>query len=116
MGNNRRDHVVYNLVQGDGELRHMRHEKGVLGGVAAFSVVYDSVQWMDKNGSSDLVLFQNALAEFETMDKKTTKSNPPTPEKPPMTLISSFSTIAESTDDHEICDGYLIEKATTTTS
>ncbi|GKE51723.1 hypothetical protein Tco_1486879 [Tanacetum coccineum] len=32
--------------------------------VAAFSVVYDSVQRMDENGSSDLVLFQNALAEF----------------------------------------------------
>ncbi|GJR23344.1 hypothetical protein Tco_0971871 [Tanacetum coccineum] len=29
-------------------------------------VVYDSVQWMDENGSSDVVLFQNALAEFET--------------------------------------------------
>ncbi|GJV78645.1 hypothetical protein Tco_1514515 [Tanacetum coccineum] len=34
--------------------------------VAAFSVVYDSVQRMDKNGSSDLVLFQNASAEFQT--------------------------------------------------
>ncbi|GJV26851.1 RNA-directed DNA polymerase, eukaryota [Tanacetum coccineum] len=34
--------------------------------VAVFSVVYDSVQRMDKNGSSDLVLFQNALAEFQT--------------------------------------------------
>ncbi|GJZ86584.1 hypothetical protein Tco_0658194 [Tanacetum coccineum] len=34
--------------------------------VAAFSVVYDSVQRMDENGSSDLVLFQNALAEFQT--------------------------------------------------
>nr|GEU39462.1 hypothetical protein [Tanacetum cinerariifolium] len=33
--------------------------------VAAFSVVYDSVQRMDENGSSDLVLFQNALAEFQ---------------------------------------------------
>ncbi|GJY64951.1 hypothetical protein Tco_0466411 [Tanacetum coccineum] len=34
--------------------------------IAAFSVVYDSVQRMDENGSSNLVLFQNALAEFET--------------------------------------------------
>ncbi|GKA44068.1 hypothetical protein Tco_0736792 [Tanacetum coccineum] len=33
--------------------------------VVAFSVVYDSVQQMDENGSSDLVLFQNELAEFE---------------------------------------------------
>ncbi|GJZ61838.1 hypothetical protein Tco_0617975 [Tanacetum coccineum] len=35
--------------------------------VAAFSVAYDGVQRMDENGSSDLVLFQNALAEFQTM-------------------------------------------------
>ncbi|GKD18849.1 hypothetical protein Tco_1208007 [Tanacetum coccineum] len=34
--------------------------------VAAFSVVYDSVQQMDENGSSDLVLFQNASAEYQT--------------------------------------------------
>ncbi|GKB65687.1 hypothetical protein Tco_0921873 [Tanacetum coccineum] len=34
--------------------------------VAAFSVVYDGVQRMDENGSSDLVLFQNALAEYQT--------------------------------------------------
>ncbi|GJS49248.1 hypothetical protein Tco_0599369 [Tanacetum coccineum] len=33
--------------------------------VACFSVVYDSVRRMDKNGSSDLVLFQNALANFK---------------------------------------------------
>ncbi|GKE13168.1 hypothetical protein Tco_1416719 [Tanacetum coccineum] len=44
------------------------------------------------------------------MNKKTTQSNPPTPEKPPMPSISSFPTIEESTDEHEICDGYLIEK------
>ncbi|GJW20746.1 hypothetical protein Tco_0031368 [Tanacetum coccineum] len=70
------------------------------------------------------------------MDKKTTQSNPPTPEKPPMPPISSFSTsgsssqqhthqlmspiflfptIEESTDEHEIgdeylTDGYLTEK------
>ncbi|GJZ39034.1 hypothetical protein Tco_0585597 [Tanacetum coccineum] len=35
--------------------------------VAAFSVVYDGVQRMDENGYSDLVLFQNALAEFQTV-------------------------------------------------
>ncbi|GJS89122.1 hypothetical protein Tco_0771758 [Tanacetum coccineum] len=34
--------------------------------VAAFSVVYDSVQRMDENRSSDLVLFENTLAEFQT--------------------------------------------------
>ncbi|GKG24499.1 hypothetical protein Tco_0395127, partial [Tanacetum coccineum] len=49
------------------------------------------------------------------MDKKTTQSNPPTPEKPPMPPISSFPTIKESTDEHEIgdeylTDGYLTEK------
>ncbi|GKA98428.1 hypothetical protein Tco_0826365 [Tanacetum coccineum] len=44
------------------------------------------------------------------MDKKTTQSNPPTPEKPPMPPISSFPTIEESADEHEICDGYLTEK------
>nr|GEU94067.1 hypothetical protein [Tanacetum cinerariifolium] len=35
--------------------------------VAVFSVVYDGVQRMDENGSSDLVRFQNALAEFQTV-------------------------------------------------
>ncbi|GJR86756.1 hypothetical protein Tco_0210767 [Tanacetum coccineum] len=44
------------------------------------------------------------------MDKKTTQSNPPTPEKPPMPLISSFPTIEESADEHEICDGYFTKK------
>ncbi|GKC16986.1 hypothetical protein Tco_1013768 [Tanacetum coccineum] len=69
------------------------------------------------------------------MDKKTTQSNPPTPEKPPpplslfstggsssqqhthqpMSLISSFPTVKESADEHEIgdeylTDGYLTEK------
>ncbi|GKA92022.1 hypothetical protein Tco_0813947 [Tanacetum coccineum] len=34
--------------------------------VVAFSVVYDSVQHMDEIGSSDLILFQNALTEFQT--------------------------------------------------
>ncbi|GJR38792.1 hypothetical protein Tco_1214476 [Tanacetum coccineum] len=98
---------------------------------------------MDENGPSDLVLFQNALAEFETgyghlftmeacwrilknyeawtevempsfnqrpIDKKTTQSNPPTPEKSLMPPISSFPTIEESADEHETCDEYLIEK------
>ncbi|GJW54703.1 hypothetical protein Tco_0098788 [Tanacetum coccineum] len=44
------------------------------------------------------------------MDKKLTQSNPPTPEKPPMPPISSFPTIEESDDEHEICHGYLTEK------
>ncbi|GJU31473.1 hypothetical protein Tco_1175062 [Tanacetum coccineum] len=44
------------------------------------------------------------------MDKKPTQSNSPTPEKPPMPLISSFLTIEESNDEHEICHGYLTEK------
>nr|GEU39557.1 hypothetical protein [Tanacetum cinerariifolium] len=34
--------------------------------IAAFSVVYCSVQRMDESGSSNLALFQKALAEFET--------------------------------------------------
>nr|GEY69644.1 hypothetical protein [Tanacetum cinerariifolium] len=44
------------------------------------------------------------------MDKKPTQSNPPTPEKPPMSLISSFPTIEESDDEHEIRHGYFTEK------
>ncbi|GJZ60176.1 hypothetical protein Tco_0615992 [Tanacetum coccineum] len=70
------------------------------------------------------------------MDKKTTQSNPPTPEKPPMppissfltggssslqhthqpmSLISSYPMVKESTNKHEIgdeylTDGYLSEK------
>nr|GEY98813.1 hypothetical protein [Tanacetum cinerariifolium] len=64
------------------------------------------------------------------MDKKTTQSNPPTLEKPPMlpislfstggsssqqhthqsmSPISSFSTIKESTDEHKIGDEYLMD-------
>ncbi|GJR43666.1 hypothetical protein Tco_1311769 [Tanacetum coccineum] len=64
------------------------------------------------------------------MDKRTTQTNPATPEKPPMppislfftggsssqqhthqpmSLISSFPTIKESTDEHEICDEYLTD-------
>nr|GEV67365.1 hypothetical protein [Tanacetum cinerariifolium] len=38
------------------------------------------------------------------------KSNPRKPEKPPMPLISSFTMIEKSADEHEICDGYLTEK------
>nr|GEW50002.1 hypothetical protein [Tanacetum cinerariifolium] len=62
------------------------------------------------------------------MDKKSTQSNPPTPEKTPtppissldtggsssqqhthqpMSSISSFSTIEKLADEHEICDEYL---------
>ncbi|GJT19011.1 hypothetical protein Tco_0877717 [Tanacetum coccineum] len=64
------------------------------------------------------------------MDKKTTQNNPPTPKKPPMppifsfsiggsssqqhthqpmSPISSFPTIDELTDEHEICDEYFTE-------
>ncbi|GJX66473.1 hypothetical protein Tco_0300816 [Tanacetum coccineum] len=84
----------------------------ILPKVVAFSVVYDGVQRMDENMSSDLVLFQNALAEYQTrtVDKKPTQSNSPTTEKPPMPLISSFPTIEESNDEHEICHEYLTEK------
>nr|GFB18291.1 hypothetical protein [Tanacetum cinerariifolium] len=100
--------------------------------VAVFSIVYDNVQRIDENGSSYLVLFQNALTEFKTghghpftMEacwrilknhaawteiEKPTQSNPPTPEKPPMPPTSSFLTIEESDDEHEICHGYLSEK------
>ncbi|GJV08266.1 hypothetical protein Tco_1345922 [Tanacetum coccineum] len=38
--------------------------------IVAFSVVYDGVQRMDDSGSSNLVLFQNALAEFENSDER----------------------------------------------
>ncbi|GJX21315.1 hypothetical protein Tco_0928084 [Tanacetum coccineum] len=43
------------------------------------------------------------------MDQKLT-SNPTTPEKTPVSPISSFSTVEESVDDHEICDKFLNEK------
>nr|GEV98844.1 hypothetical protein [Tanacetum cinerariifolium] len=66
MDNNGGDQVVYSLVQDDRELRHRRHEKRVFVEVVVFSVVYDSVQWIDENRSSDLALIPNALAEFET--------------------------------------------------
>ncbi|GJY18184.1 hypothetical protein Tco_0389675 [Tanacetum coccineum] len=41
-------------------------KNSILSKVAAFSVVYDGVQRMDENGSSDLVLFQNTLSEYQT--------------------------------------------------
>ncbi|GJU68360.1 hypothetical protein Tco_1254619 [Tanacetum coccineum] len=41
-------------------------KNSILPKVVAFSVVYDGVQRMDENGSSDLVLFQNTLAEYQT--------------------------------------------------
>ncbi|GJT55843.1 hypothetical protein Tco_0990897 [Tanacetum coccineum] len=43
------------------------------------------------------------------MDKKTNQSNPPTPEKPWMPTISSYPTIEESAEEHDICDEYLTE-------
>ncbi|GKE81317.1 hypothetical protein Tco_1551317 [Tanacetum coccineum] len=43
------------------------------------------------------------------MDKKLTQSNPPTPEKPPMSTISSIPTIEEKPDEHEI-GPYLTEE------
>ncbi|GJX78368.1 hypothetical protein Tco_0325179 [Tanacetum coccineum] len=41
-------------------------KNSILSKVDAFSIVYDGVQRMDENRSSDLVLFQNALAEYQT--------------------------------------------------
>ncbi|GJV34976.1 hypothetical protein Tco_1407453 [Tanacetum coccineum] len=43
------------------------------------------------------------------MDKKPTQSNPPTPEKPPISPISSIPTIEKKADEHEICP-YFTEK------
>ncbi|GKA19306.1 GPCR kinase [Tanacetum coccineum] len=48
-------------------------------------------------------------------DNKTNQSNPLTPEKPPMPLISSYLTIEESAEDYDtgdeyLTEGYLIEK------
>ncbi|GKB56586.1 hypothetical protein Tco_0912772 [Tanacetum coccineum] len=78
---------------------------------------------MDKYGTRDTMK--------RAMDKKTTQSNPPTPDKPPMPVISSFytggsssqhhthqpmspissfPTIEESADEHEIGDEYLTKK------
>ncbi|GJV88429.1 hypothetical protein Tco_1532367 [Tanacetum coccineum] len=74
--------------------------------IVAFSVVYESVQRMDKNGSCDLVLFQNALAEFETGYPK---QSPNTPETTNASYFP-FPTIEKSTNEHEICDGYLTKK------
>ncbi|GJY52624.1 hypothetical protein Tco_0443471 [Tanacetum coccineum] len=34
--------------------------------IAKFTAVYERVKERDENGSSDLVVFQNALAEYET--------------------------------------------------
>ncbi|GKB23271.1 hypothetical protein Tco_0862672 [Tanacetum coccineum] len=87
--------------------------------VAAFSVVYDSVQRMDESGSSNLVLFQNALAEFEneyghpfTMEAcwRILKNHPAWTE----IEMPSFNQ-RQSADEHEIgdeylTDGYLTEK------
>nr|GEY33917.1 hypothetical protein [Tanacetum cinerariifolium] len=94
---------------------------------------------MDENGSSDLVLFQNALAEFEsgyehpfTMEtcrrilknheawtevempsfNQRQNDQKQSPNIREATHDSHFfiSTIEKSADDHEICDEYLTEK------
>ncbi|GJR86837.1 hypothetical protein Tco_0210848 [Tanacetum coccineum] len=43
------------------------------------------------------------------MDNKTNQSNPPTPKKPPMPLISSYPTVEESAEEYDTGDEYLIE-------
>ncbi|GKE81232.1 hypothetical protein Tco_1551232 [Tanacetum coccineum] len=67
--------------------------------VAYFSVVYDSVRQMDENGSSDFVLFQNALAEFQTGYEQ------------PFTMEACWRILKniQHADEHEICP-YLTEK------
>ncbi|GJX24746.1 hypothetical protein Tco_0231042 [Tanacetum coccineum] len=44
----------------------LKWKKSLRPKIAAFIVVYERVKQMDENGSSDLVVFQNALAEYET--------------------------------------------------
>nr|GEV68358.1 hypothetical protein [Tanacetum cinerariifolium] len=43
------------------------------------------------------------------MDNNTNQSNPPTPEKPQMPLISSYPIVEESAEEHDIDDEYLTE-------
>ncbi|GJT45839.1 hypothetical protein Tco_0954554 [Tanacetum coccineum] len=57
MDNSGRDHVVYSVVQGDGELRHRRHEKRVLVG-AEFETEYGHPFTMEQ-----LLLDEEALRE-----------------------------------------------------
>ncbi|GKC47612.1 hypothetical protein Tco_1065334 [Tanacetum coccineum] len=56
---------------------------------------------------------QNAILDYlysTAMDYKTNQSNPPTPEKPPMSPISSYPTIEESAEEHEyLTEGGLTE-------
>ncbi|GJT96670.1 hypothetical protein Tco_1092188 [Tanacetum coccineum] len=79
--------------------------------VVVFSVVYDSVQRMNENGYSDLVLFQNALAEFQTG-----YAHPFTMEACWRILKNheAWTEVEMPTyqrhDEHEICHGYLTEK------
>nr|GEW57129.1 hypothetical protein [Tanacetum cinerariifolium] len=66
--------------------------------VVAVSVVYDGVQQMDENGSSDLVLFQNALAEFQTMptgweDPKAHEGSIPTVTEVEAAVKPSFASV-----------------------
>ncbi|GJR25439.1 hypothetical protein Tco_1101671 [Tanacetum coccineum] len=44
-----------------------------------------------------------------TMDNKTNQCNPPTPEKPTMPPISSYPTVKELAEEHDIGDEYLTE-------
>nr|GEV94506.1 hypothetical protein [Tanacetum cinerariifolium] len=44
------------------------------------------------------------------MNNKSNQSNPPTPEKPPMPPISSYPTVEESAEEHDIGDEYLTER------
>ncbi|GJU92294.1 hypothetical protein Tco_1304717 [Tanacetum coccineum] len=44
----------------------LKWKKSLRPKIVAFTAVYKRVKQMDENGSSDLVVFQNALAEYET--------------------------------------------------
>ncbi|GJY89452.1 hypothetical protein Tco_0504648 [Tanacetum coccineum] len=44
----------------------LKWKKSLRPKIVAFTAVYERVKQMDESGSCDLVVFQNALAEYET--------------------------------------------------
>nr|GEW45374.1 hypothetical protein [Tanacetum cinerariifolium] len=74
--------------------------------VVAFSVVYYSVQRIDENGYSDLVLFQNAAGYGHPFTMKACWRILKNHEAWTEVEMPSY----QQPDEHEIYDGYLTEK------
>ncbi|GJR82529.1 hypothetical protein Tco_0153314 [Tanacetum coccineum] len=91
------EEITLCLVQGDGELRHMRHEKRVLVGAMDKKTTQSNPPTLEKPLMPPISLFSTGGSSLQQHTHQ------------PMSPIYSFLTIKESTDEHEICDEYLTD-------